>query len=305
MRNAFLKALMEAAEKNPKLMLLTADLGFGLFEPFIEKFPRQYLNVGVAEQNMMGIATGLSQKGYIVFAYSIANFGTLRCYEQIRNDICYHDANVKIVVSGGGLSYGALGMSHHATEDIAVMRVLPNMQLLTPCDDFDAYAGTQYAVNHPGPAYIRLEKGSVAQAIQPLNTDFTPGNLTYFRKGKDVALFAYGSIIYEALKAATQLQAHGIEASVIHLSTLKPLNYEAIITEIRQHECIVSLEEHSITGGLGSILAEIIADHGLAPKRFIRMGMPNLFSSIVGSQEFLRHYYKMDAASIEQQIRGI
>jgi transketolase len=304
MRNAFLKALIETAEQNPKLMLLTADLGFGLFEPFVEKFPHQYLNVGVAEQNMMGIATGLSQKGYTVFAYSIANFGVLRPYEQIRNDLCYHDANVKIVVSGGGLSYGALGMSHHATEDIAVMRVLPNMQILTPCDDFDAYAGTHYFAKQPGPAYIRLEKGSVSQGIQPLNANFTPGELTYFRKGKDCVIFAYGTIVYEALKAANQLHATGIDATVIHLSTLKPLNHEAIISEINKHKQVISLEEHSITGGLGSILAEIIADHGLRPQRFIRMGMPNLFSSIVGSQEFLRQYYKMDATAIEQQIRN-
>ena len=133
------------------------------FQLLIEQFPQQYLNVGVAEQNMMGIATGLSLKGYTVFAYSIANFGTMRCYEQIRNDICYHDANVKILVSGGGLSYGALGMSHHATEDIAVMRVLPNMNILTPCDEGDTYAGSLYFGKLPGPAYLRLEKGAVPQ----------------------------------------------------------------------------------------------------------------------------------------------
>lgn len=298
MRTAFLKALLELAHNDPKVMLLTGDLGFSLFEPFIEQFPKQYLNVGVAEQNMMGLATGLSQKGYTVFAYSIANFGVLRPYESIRNDICYHDANVKIVVSGGGLSYGALGMSHHATEDIAVMRVLPNMNILTPCDEWDTYAGTLHFGTLPGPAYLRLEKGAMPQTRQALNAAFVPGELTYFREGKDLTIFAYGSIVFEALEAADRLSQQGIETEIIHLSSLRPLNHQAMLTVLDKTTNVITLEEHSITGGLGSIVAEIVADHSVRLKNFTRLGMPNLFSAIVGSQTYLRSYYKMDAEAI-------
>jgi transketolase len=173
------------------------------------------------------------------------------------------------------------------------------MNILTPCDEWDTYAGTLHFGTLPGPAYLRLEKGAMPQTRQALDTTFVPGELTYFRKGKDLTIFTYGSIVFEALEAADHLSQQGIETEVIHLSSLRPLNHQAILRALATTSNVITLEEHSITGGLGSLVAEIVADHGVKLKHFTRLGMPNLFSAIVGSQEYLRSYYKMDAKTIE------
>jgi transketolase len=197
-RDAFIGILTELAPQHPEVLFLSGDLGFGVLNEFIAKFPRQFLNVGVAEQNMSGLAAGLAMEGHTVFTYSIGNFPTLRCLEQIRNDICYHDANVKIVCVGGGMSYGAVGFSHHATEDLAILRSLPGMLVLSPCDLWEAAEASRYLLSHRGPAYLRLDKSTAPVTVRQ-DEIFRPGSIRTVREGSDVTLAATGGILGEAL----------------------------------------------------------------------------------------------------------
>lgn len=302
MRAAFLKSLMTLAEQNSKLMLLTADLGFGLFESFIEKFPKQYLNVGVAEQNMLGVATGLALEGYTIFAYSIGNFATFRCLEQIRNDACYHGLNINIVSMGGGFSYGPLGMSHHATEDFGILRILPGLTILAPYDSWETEEATKALAAQEGVGYLRLEKNTAAVTVREQRDVFKIGKSRCLRHGKDVALIATGSLVAEALNAAEKLSALGIEARVISMHTIKPLDYDELNFLGNEIGAIVTIEEHMVNGGLGSAVAEYCLEQGLKLRFFSRIGLQDRFSAIVGDQQFLRHKYHMDAESIIQRV---
>jgi transketolase len=208
-RDAFIGVLTELAPQHPEILFLSGDLGFGVLNEYIAKFPRQFLNVGVAEQNMSGLAAGLAMEGHTVFTYSIGNFPTLRCLEQIRNDICYHDANVKIVCVGGGMSYGAVGFSHHATEDLAILRSLPGMLVLSPCDLWEAAEASRYLLSHRGPAYLRLDKSTAPVTVRQ-DEIFRPGSIRTVREGFDVTLAATGGILGEALLAADSLAEQGI-----------------------------------------------------------------------------------------------
>lgn len=298
MRNAFIRGITDLASQNPKLFVITADLGFGVFEPFIERFPKQYLNVGVAEQNMMGVATGLALEGYTVYTYSIGNFPTLRCLEQVRNDACYHDANINIVVSGGGFSYGPLGMSHHATEDLAILRALPNMVVTAPATPWEAFEATKALATQPGVGYLRLEKNTPNQENETQEI-FTLGQARQLREGNDITFIATGGITMEALLAAETLcTEHGLSARVISMHTIKPIDKVAIQRAAIETGGIITIEEHTVEGGLGSIVAEICLENQFPVKKFYRVGLRDTFSSIVGSQQYLREYYHMDANAI-------
>ncbi len=298
MRDAFLQSLIKLAEDNPKLMLLTGDLGFGVFEKFIEQFPKQYLNMGVAEQNMMGVASGLAMEGHTIFTYSIANFATFRCLEQIRNDACYHGLNINMVASGGGFSYGTHGMSHHATEDLGILRVLPDITIVAPSDAWEAGQATSALAQTDGVGYLRLEKSLAPTIPKRENEVFELGKARCLREGKDVAIIACGSIVADALRAADMLAEHQIQARVISMHTIKPLDTAEIIFCAKQTQAIVTVEEHMIDGGLGSAVAEICLESSLPLKFFHRIGLNNTFSAIVGDQQFLRHKYSMDAEAI-------
>jgi transketolase len=300
-RDAFLTVLSDLAAQHPELLLLSGDLGFAVLDNFIARFPRQFLNVGVAEQNMSGMAAGLALEGHNVFTYSIGNFPTLRCLEQIRNDICYHNANVKIVCIGGGMSYGPVGMSHHATEDLAILRSLPGMQVFSPGDLWEAVEVSRYLVSHRGPAYLRLDKSAGPVTMRP-DEIFSPGSIRTIREGSDVTLAATGGILGEALGAADSLAAQGIHCRVLSVHTIKPLDMGRLIAAASETGGIVSIEEHAVDGGLGGAIAEVLMEAGVFPGFFLRMGLRNTFSSVVGSQQYLRAIYSIDAAAITEGV---
>jgi len=292
MRSGFIKTLLELAENDERIFLLVGDVGYSLVEPFVEKFPGRFVNIGIAEQNMTGIATGLALSGKIVFTYSLANFPTLRCVEQIRNDICYHEASVKIVTSGAGLAYGALGPTHHVIEDMAVMRALPNMTVLAPCDPVEAALATQAAVKLDGPCYLRLAKTG-DPSVHMTIPDFQIGKAITIREGIDLTLVACGGIILNVIEAAEQLEQQGIRARVLSMHTVKPLDTGAVLAAARETGSIMSIEEHSIVGGLGSAVAETLAESGISNVAFHRMGINDCFCSEVGSQEYLRRRHSL------------
>ena len=297
MRNAVVNRLFELAESDDRLMLITADLGFGVLTDFAEKYPNQFLNVGVAEQNMTALATGMALEGHIVFTYSIANFPTLRCLEQVRNDVCYHNVPVKIVSIGGGFSYGPLGMSHHATEDLAILRALPNMVVTAPSDPWQAAYVVDALIEHPGPCCLRVDKSQAGLPVQP-KEEFEFGKARKIREGKDLTLLSTGGILAEALKAAAVLDERGITTRVLDLHTVKPLDHSAISEAVSDTGGLITIEEHSVIGGLGGAVAEYCLEAGLMPGFFRRIGLHDTYSSIVGSQEYLRKTYRMDAPAI-------
>jgi transketolase len=246
---------------------------------------------------MTGLATGMAMEGLIVFTYSIGNFPTLRCLEQIRNDAAYHEANVKIVSVGSGFSYGSLGMSHHATEDISILRAIPGITIFSPGDLWEAMEATEAAVKTPGPCYVRLDKSASGSNEAP-GEKFVIGEPRVRRRGSDLTIIATGGIVEEALKAAETLAAQNIQARVISVHTVRPLHIESILAAARETRGIITLEEHTVEGGLGGLVAETLLEHGAAPRRFRRMGLRSGFSSIVGSQGYLRKRYGLNANAI-------
>jgi len=299
MRDAFLKKITELAAIDKDVVLLTADLGFGVFENFESKFPGQYFNVGVAEQNMTGLAAGLALEGKKVITYSIGNFATLRCLEQIRNDGCYHDLNITIVASGGGFSYGSLGMSHHTTEDIAILRALPAMSVVAPGTAWEAGEATEALIKRNGVGYLRLDKTVADENSTHL---FSLGGSIKYRAGKDVTLLTTGGILRDVVLAAELLQEQGIDVGLVSMHSVKPIDKSAIVTAANETGGIVTIEEHNLDGGLGSAVAEVCMDNGIVPKIFLRIGLNNRYSSVVGSQDYLKAYYKMDASAIVKRV---
>jgi transketolase len=301
MRAAFIRTLLDLAESDSRINLVVGDLGFGVVEPFVERFPGRYVNAGVAEQNMTGLAAGMALCGKVVFTYSIANFPTLRCFEQIRNDVCYHDANVKIVSVGGGLGYGALGVTHHATEDIAVLRSLPNMTVVAPGDPLEAELATRAVVDHSGPCYLRLGKSGEPR-VHSSRINFRLGKAVTVMEGSDLTLIATGTMLSNTVQAAERLAAEGIHARVLSMHTVKPLDTEAVLAAASETPALITVEEHSRIGGLGSAVAEVLAesdDHVV----FKRLGVPPSFTSLVGSQEYLKAAYGLSTDGILSSLR--
>jgi transketolase len=299
MRDAFIAALLVHARTNKQVILVTGDLGFVVLDGFIKELPSQFINAGIAEQNMTGLSAGLALEGKNVFTYSIANFPTLRCLEQIRNDVLYHSASVNIVAIGGGFSYGALGMSHHATEDIAILRALPGLRVFAPCDEQETVGLLAEMIANPSPTYLRLDKSMVAGDC---GEPFVPNRLRKMRGGQQVAVLGYGGIVAEALVAAEALSSNGIECAVYSAHTLKPFDAETLLMLASQYDALLTVEEHVPTGGLASLAADVFLDAGVQPKRFARICLPDAFSSIVGSQEYLRKRHGLDASAIAARV---
>jgi transketolase len=302
MRTAFIESLLEEARRDKRVMLLTGDLGFGVVIDFMKELPQQFLNAGVAEQNMTGMAAGLAMSGKIVFTYSIANFPVLRCYEQIRNDVCYHNANVKIVSVGGGMAYGSLGISHHAVEDIAVMRALPNMMVVAPNDPVETRLATKAVIAHNGPCYLRL--GRAGEPVVHANSiEYNLGKAIQVRHGWGITLIATGGLLGNALAAADMLAEEGIDARVLSMHTVKPLDEQAIMQAAEETYALFTVEEHSVVGGLGGSVAETLLEKSDRKVKFKRIGIENTFTSTVGDQDYLRAVYGLDAQGIARVVR--
>lgn len=304
MRATFIQTLVGLAQEDDRICLIVGDLGFGAVEPFAEKFPGNFINAGVAEQNMTGLATGMALCGKIVFTYSIGNFPTMRCLEQIRNDICYHNANVKVVAVGGGLAYGALGVTHHTTEDLAIMRVLPHMTVVAPGDSVEVALATRAIVEKPGPCYLRLAKTG-EPIVHQTEPDFTLGKAITVREGSDLTLISTGEMLYNTMKSAEQLAHEGIQARVLSMHTLKPLDIESVLTAAQETRIIVTIEEHSVIGGLGGSVAEVLAESSDSHIAFKRIAMKEPFCSEVGSQSYLREVNGLSITGIVESIHSL
>lgn len=296
MRDAFFATLAELGARDERVVALTGDLGVGLFDPFAKAAPGRYLNVGIAEQNLVGVAAGLAYAGKRPFAYSIAPFLTSRAHEQIRVDVCMARAPVTLVGVGGGLAYGYLGPTHHAIEDLALMRALPSITILTPGDPAEAARATRAAHGLDGPVYLRLGKNG-EPCVLPPDLPFEPGRAALLRDGADVALASLGAILSETLEAADLLAAAGVRATVLHYGSLKPFDAETLTVAAGRTGAVVTVEEHSVLGGLGSAAAEALAEAGCSvPLR--RLGLPDEFAREVGSREHLLARYGISATAI-------
>ena len=301
MRDTFVKTLLELAKQDKNIELITGDLGFGVLKPFWEQCPDQFTNAGIAEQNMTTVAAGMALSGKTVFTYSIGNFPTLRCLEQIRNDCAYHGANVKVVCVGGGFVYGSLGMSHHATEDIAVIRALPDVVVLAPADLVEASEATKAMAYYPGTCYLRLGRGGEKKLHDKIE-NFQIGKAIQIHEGEKVAIFSTGAIFEEVQKAYDLLKDQGFSPAVYTFPTVKPIDREVIAKYAAQCDLIVTCEEHNIVGGFGSAVAEVMAELDQRKARLLRIGIEDVYSTVVGSQEYLREYYGMDGKSIARKI---
>jgi transketolase len=290
MRTAFINQLIEEAKTNEKIFLLVGDLGFSVVEPFAELFPERYLNVGIAEQNMAGIAAGLAIEGYCVYIYSIGNFPTLRCMEQIRYDICFHNLNVKIVAVGGGYAYGSLGPSHHATEEIGMLRTIPNIIVCAPGDPIETKAITTFTTHYNGPCYIRIGKAGEPVIHSEISLALSLGEILEIKKGKINAIFSTGAM----LKYVTDFNfKNNIKASIYSFPFVKPINKDELLPILKFHKRIITIEEHQAQGGFGSAILEAINDlieeQKLTKSPIIkRIAIPDKFFSVAGSQDYLR-----------------
>jgi transketolase len=296
MRLAFIEALSALAEQNDDIWLLTGDLGFSVLEPFIHRFRERYVNIGVAEQNMTGIAAGLALSGKTVFTYSIANFPLFRCLEQIRNDICYHNLNVKIVAVGGGLAYGTAGYSHHALEDLAIMRALPNMTVVAPGDPIETRLATRAIFEHNGPCYLRLGKARepVVHLSEP---NFVIGRSIKLKDGVDLVFVSTGGILATVMNAAISLEQKGYSIGVISMPTVWPIDDEIIRNCAHSPGRIITVEEHA-SGGLGSAVAEILCGIGY-PTQFKPVSVRGYRFDQLGSQETLKAFYGLSVEALE------
>jgi len=297
-RNAFIDELTLLAEEDDKIFLIIGDLGFGVIENFESRFPNQFLNAGVAEQNMMGMAAGLASAGYKVFVYSIGNFPVFRCLEQIRNDICYEELDVSIVSIGAGLSYGTLGYSHHAIDDIGVMSALPGMTIYSPADPIETRRALRESVSIQTPKYFRLGKSGEPNIFSETPTEFP--NWTKLTDGNDLLVLTTGAITNEAIEAAALLEDLGIQISVVAIPVLKPLVFDENL--VGRFDNVIILEEHSKSGGLGTILAEQFSLNG-ASANLVKIGLPDQVHHKLGSQKHLRNHFNLDAIGIVDKVK--
>jgi transketolase len=298
MRHAFIEQLTELADVDPRVVLLTGDLGFTVLEPFAERFPDRFYNVGVAEQNMVGLATGLAEAGM----YSIATFASMRPYEFIRNGPVLHQLPVRIVGIGGGFDYGHNGATHYALEDIGLLRLQPGMTVVVPADDAHARSALRQTYMLPRPVYYRISKTTAS--VPGLDSPFAPGELVPLRDGGDIALLAIGPIVAEALAAADRLAEHGIDAAVALVSGFNPSPDENLADLLATFPLAVTVESHFVSGGLGTFVAEVIADRGLST-RLQRCGVAELPGGRTGSQAFLEHQHGISSAAVVDAVLSV
>jgi transketolase len=302
MRAAFVETLTKLADQDPRVVLLTGDLGFNMLEPWAERFSDRFFNVGVAEQNMVGVATGLAEAGMIPFVYSIATFATMRPYEFIRNGPVLHQLPVRIVGVGGGFEYGNNGATHYGLEDVGILRLQRGLTVVVPADDTHARSAFMQTYALPRPVYYRLSKGG--PAIPGLTMDFELGRLTRLRSGSDIALVALGSTAIDALAAAEQLGAEGVDAAVAVVETFNPSPVDDLADFLADVPFAVSVESHFVDGGLGTLVAEVIAERGL-PTRLRRCGLDDLPRGVTGSVPFLKERFGLSPSAIAGAGRSL
>lgn len=300
MRDAFFDSLYKIAKDDPRVILITSDTGAICHNNFRKDLKHQYLNVGIAEQNLVGVAAGLAMAGKIIYIYAIVPFVTMRCYEQIRIDLCYMNLPVTIVSIGAGYDYSTLGPTHHGTEDIALMRVLPGMTIFSPSDSIMSYAIAGISYKLPGPKYIRLDRTGFPLIYKDKKEDFLKG-MTILRRGGDICIVATGRMTYRALEVAKRLSAQSIQASVVDLHRIKPLNKDLLFEIVSKSSRIVTLEEHFITGGIGSIIAEMLIDEGSGIK-LKRFGIPNQFCRRCGDREYLQDLVELSLGGLTKSL---
>lgn len=303
MRDTFVRTLIGLAKENKNIELITGDLGFGVLKPFWEQLPDQFTNAGIAEQNMTTVAAGMALEGKIVFTYSIGNFPTLRCLEQIRNDCAYHRANVKVVCVGGGFVYGSLGMSHQATEDLAILRSLPDVVVMAPGDLVEAEEATKAIAAYPGTCYLRLGRGGEKRIHDHID-NFQIGKAIQVKDGGKIAIFSTGAIFEEVEGAYDILTQKGFSPAVYTFPTVKPIDAEVIRDCAQRFDYIVTCEEHNIVGGFGSAVAEVMAEMKNRKAALIRIGMEDQYAVLVGNQKYLRDKYGMSAEKIADRIEA-
>lgn len=300
MRDAFFDEVNRRAAQDSDILLLTDDQGAFSLGWMKENLPAQYFNVGVAEQNLISVGAGLAMGGKTPILYGISAFMTMRCYEQIRDDVCCMDLPVTIVASGAGYSYGSDGPTHHATQDVAIMRALPEITILNPSDAVSTEAFGTMACLYPGPKYVRLERGQLGKIYQARH-DFSPG-LDLLMEGQDLVIISTGIMTQQAILAAKELSQHGISTGVIDVYRLKPVSEETLLTAIGLAPTVVTLEEHSIIGGLGSIVCEILADQG-STLPIKRLALPDISLYKYGSREWLREQVGLGPKNIVERIQ--
>jgi transketolase len=299
-RHAFTSTLTDLAERDPLIYAVTSDArGSVTLTGFADKLPEQFVEVGIAEQNASGIAAGLALCGKKVFLCGPASFYSARSVEQIKNDIAYSGAPVRIVGVSGGVSYGALGSTHHSLHDIALFRAIPGISVLLPADYGETVAATEYLAEHPGPVYMRLGRGAVPDVYDHGPVPFELGKANVLKRGGDVAILATGETVYHAAQAAGLLEARGVSSSVVDVHTVKPLDREAILSVCDEARLVVTVEEHSVYGGLGGAVAELLSTTKPLPLRLI--GFPDEFMP-AGSSAELFNYVGISAEKIRDQV---
>ncbi|MBI5804124.1 hypothetical protein HY450_02680 [Candidatus Pacearchaeota archaeon] len=300
MRTSFIKNLEEMAEEDEKIYLLTGDLGFSVLENFQRKFPKRYYNIGVAEQAMSDIAAGLALSGRTVFTYSIASFATMRCFEQIRNDIAYHNLKVRIVGVGSGFSYSSYGLTHHSLSDISLMRSLPNMTVIAPGDPFEVDRAMKESKKINGPIYLRLGKKG-EPILHKEDTEFAIGKGIIIREGQDATLISTGNMLESTLNVREKLLEKNISARVISMHTIKPIDKSLILESAEKTGDVYSVEEHNIIGGLGSAVAEVLSESNLQC-RFHRFGVRDRFCECAGDTDYVRGIFGISEKEILKKI---
>jgi transketolase len=303
MRNTIVNLIHERAKSDSGIYFLTGDLGYSVVDNFMKEFPDRCLNLGIAEQNMMGAAAGLALEGKKVFVYSITPFVTMRCMEQIRTDVALQNLDVTIIGVGGGFAYGTLGPTHHAIEDIAMMRAIPNMKVVAPSDPASAAVLGRQILDQKGPWFLHLNKGG-EPVLYPKIPYMKIGKAFVAKTGKQVSILASGAVAREALEAAELLDKAGIGAEVADVATIKPLDVEFIKDRLKSRRLVVTVEENNLLGGFGSAVAEVAAEfRGTAA--FRRLGIDDRYSQSFGSQAYMRKLYGLSGQQIFETVKKI
>jgi transketolase len=303
MRKTFINTLVKMARKDERIFLITPDIGYSVLEVFRDEFPERYLNVGVAEQNSVSIAAGMALSGLLPYVYTINPFVCMRPFEQIRLDVAYMNTNVRLVGVGGGFSYGAAGATHHTLEDIAIMRVLPNMTVICPGDPWEVENAVKESVSHKGPIFLRLGKQG-EPVINNTGSEFKIGKAIRIKEGDDITLISTGNTLEISNKVSEVLKDKNINATLISMHTVKPLDKNAVIDILKKGKPIFTIEEHSLIGGLGSAVADIIAESEYNPV-FKKFGTEDKFSHYVGGHDYIREKFGLTPEKISESILKI
>jgi transketolase len=304
LRETMVQTFIEAVEENINLVVLVSDsTSTSKIAPFQEKYPERLINVGIAEQNLVGVAAGLALGGYVAVTANAAPFLVARANEQVKNDVCYSETNVKLVGLNAGVCYGALASTHHAIDDISIMRGLGNILILAPADPLETKQIFRFALDYDGPVYIRMDSDKFP-ALHSTDYQFTPGKVDVLQEGDDITIVAVGSVVYEAVEAAQELKAASIAAEVLNISSIRPLEKARIIESLRKTKKVITVEEHSLHGGIGSLVAEIIVEKQLEVQ-CKRLGIPEGQFSKAGPRKEIRAFYKIDKDGIVETAKKI